>query len=155
MKRTPLQRKTPLKATKQLQRKTPLKTTVTLKTTTPLKSATQLKRTSGLKVKQKTAKKLNKPYESIFTADMSVCYITGCKGAVPHHVFNRANKALSEKYGFILPLSPEMHELIHKDQTMWLKYKVKCEEYYIHELHRTKEQWIEEFGMWWSMENVA
>lgn len=141
MKRTPLKAKTPLK------RKTPLKAY------TPLKSSAGLTQRTPLKRKQKTARKLKEPYHSIFTDNMDVCVITGERGAEPHHIFNKANKALSEKYGFMLPLRHDWHRgyaySIHTDQELWNHYRVACQLHYITVLGKTKEDWIEEFGKWY------
>lgn len=118
-----------------------------------MKSRTPLRQCKPLKAKQKTAKKLNKPYESIFSTDLSVCYITGQKGAVVHHIFGAARKTLSEKYGFLLPLRPDWHEgtnyAIHSDKKLDIKFKKYCQEYYINVLGKTREEWIAEFSKWW------
>ena len=136
-----------------LQRKTPLKAKTGLKAKTSLKSRTRLQQVKPLKAKQKTARKLKKPYRSIFTSNMDVCVITGCSGAEPHHIFGGANKVLSEKYGFMLPLRHDWHRstnyAIHSDRKLNLKYKLLCEDFYINELGKSKEEWIEEFGKWW------
>ena len=141
MKRTPLKAKTPLK------RKTTLKSNSTLKTKTPLKAKTVLK------AKQKTAKKSKEPYHSIFTDNLDICYITGTPGADPHHIFSGPRKALSEKYGFILPLRRDWHEgtdySIHKDRQLQLKYIKLCQDYYINVLGKTREDWIAEFDKYW------
>ncbi len=84
---------------------------------------------------------------------MDICVITGEKGAEPHHIFNGANKALSEKYGFMLPLRHDWHEgtaySIHQNKDLRLKYRTACQKYYIETLGKTKEEWIAEFGMWY------
>lgn len=147
MKKTPLKAKTPLK------RKTPLKAY------TPLKSSAGLTQRTPLKRKQKTARKLKEPYHSIFTDNMDVCVITGAKGAEPHHIFNGANKVLSEKYGFILPLRHDWHKgteySIHQNKDLRLKYRTACQRYYIETLGKTKEEWIAEFGMWFVEKKVG
>jgi len=166
LKKTPLQRKTPLKAKTALKSNTTLKTNSTLKAVTPLRSnstlksntalqvKTRLKAETPLKCKQKTAKKLKGEYFSIFTKDMNRCVITGStEGVVPHHIFGSSRKALCEKYGFILPLRSDWHTVssysIHQDRMLDLKYKIACQEYYINVLHKTKEEWLNEFTKWW------
>lgn len=135
MKRTPLKRKTPLKSYK------------------PLKSR------SRLKTKQKTARKCRQPYYSIFTLNMGICHITGdSRNVEPHHIFQgEANKVLSEKYGFMVPLRADWHRAtpysIHMDRKLNLSYKLRCQEYYINVLGKSREEWIAEFGRWWSEEN--
>ncbi len=153
MKKTPLKRKTPLKA------HTTLKSNSTLKAKTALKAKSTLKTKSTLKCKQKTARKLSTPYKSIFSDSLDRCYITGATTNIhPHHIFGASKKALSEKYGFILPLRADWHEgttySIHQDRALDLKYKCLCEKYYITTLNKTKEEWIEEFGMWWEEESA-
>lgn len=147
MKKTPLQRKTPLQAK------------TTLKVRAPLKAKTPLKANTALSQKQKGARKLKTPYFSVFTKDMHRCIITGDTDNVdPHHIFSGGRKTFSEKYGFMIPLRRDWHETanysIHKDRNLELQWKIKCQNYWINELHRTKEEWISECGMWW-MEKAA
>ena len=147
-----------------LKQKTPLKSYTPLKAHTSLARRTPLKAKTELKCKQKSARKLKEPYRSIFTDDLSVCYITGDKESDtthihPHHIFGGPRKRLSETYGFILPLRSDWHEgttySIHEDRALDLKYKAMCEKYYINTLHKTKEDWISEFGQWWETEIAA
>ena len=151
MKKTPLKRKTALKAY------TPLKKNTSLKAYKPLKSS------SGLKCKQNTARKLNSPYWSVFTVNMKQCIITGCMEDTytrihPHHIFGGSRKTLSEKYGFMIPLRSDWHEgsnySIHNDRSLDLKYKCACEEYWLKTLGRTKDEWIVEFGKWWDISDI-
>ncbi len=129
-----------------------------LKRKTPLKSYKPLKAKSRLKAKQKTARKLKQPYYSIFTVNMGICHITGdSQNVEPHHIFQgEANKVLSEKYGFMVPLRSDWHRKtpysIHMDRKLNLSYKVRCQEYYINVLGKSREEWIAEFGQWWSEE---
>lgn len=107
-----------------------------------------------IKCKQKTARKNTTPYISIFTDNMNVCYITGSTSNIcPHHIFGAAKKSFSEKYGFILPLRTDWHTVtsysIHKDRNLDLQYKRLCEEYWINELGKTKNEWIKECGCWY------
>lgn len=47
---------------------------------------------------------------SVFTDDMDHCYFTGTSPVERHHIFGgNPNRKNSEKYGFVLPLSPQMH----------------------------------------------
>ena len=85
---------------------------------------------------------------------MTKCVISGEKeNVVPHHIFEGANKANSEKYGFIIPLTMQWHTLrddsIHHNRELDLKYKRMCQEYYVSILNKTKEEFISEFGKWW------
>lgn len=46
---------------------------------------------------------------SVFTNDMDHCYFTGSYPVERHHIFGGSNKKNSEKYGFVIPLRPDMH----------------------------------------------
>jgi hypothetical protein len=94
---------------------------------------------------------------SIFTDDLETCVITGCKskglyGVHIHHVFGGPNRSKSEKYGFIVPLRYDYHDMsdygIHFNRKMDLEYKKLCQEYWLANIG-TKEEFIKIFGMWW------
>ena len=133
-------------------RRTPLKPSYK-----PIKRTPIARSTKPIRCKQKTAKKLKGAYFSVFTNDFSRCIVSGkiCK-THPHHIFGAGNKAKSEKYGFIIPLAPEWHEgtpySIHQNRKLELYWKVKCQDYWIDVLDKTKEEWISEFGKWWIYE---
>lgn len=148
MKQTPLKRKTALKA------KTSLKQYTSLKAKKPLSQKSTLKSTTPIKVKQKTAQKRKEPYFSIFTEDMHCCIITGDKSCVdPHHIFSGCDKAFSEKYGFMIPLRRDWHEgttySIHQNRKLELEWKIKCQDYWINVLRKTKKEWLKECRMWY------
>ena len=168
MKRTPLQKKTSLKTYSTLKTKTTLKSNTTLKTTTTLKSNgvklkqnTPLKQTSQLKNKQKTAKKTSGAYWSIFTDNLHKCFLSGdteesCGFPIDvHHIFGGANKTRSENYGYVVSLRRDLHTMtdtsIHRCKQTDLYFKIICEKDYL-EHHGTKENFIAEFGRWWSFE---
>ena len=46
---------------------------------------------------------------SVFTDDMDHCYFTGTSPVERHHIFGGSSKAASEKYGFVIPLRPDLH----------------------------------------------
>ena len=46
---------------------------------------------------------------SCFTDDMDHCYFTGASLVERHHIFGGSNRKNSEKYGFVIPLRPDMH----------------------------------------------
>ena len=86
---------------------------------------------------------------SVFTDDMEHCIITGSPEVHIHHIFNKHSKALSEKYGFMLPLRPDWHNMsdhgIHFDREMDFYWRRRCQEYY--EIHYgSKEDFIKEFN---------
>ena len=144
MKKTPLKRKTPLKAKS------------TLKTKTPLKAKTKLQSKNTKPKKKSTVYKPFYPYFCVFTQDLDKCIITGTTkmhGNIHiHHIFGGANKKWSEKYGFLIPLRADWHDMadygIHFDRNLDLKYKRLCQEYWL-EHYGTKEEFIAVFGQWW------
>ena len=159
-----LKRKTPLRAKTPLKAKSGLKTYNTLKTNSTLKAKKSLKESYSEKVKRGTKKPKVKftiyvptyPYESIFTKDLSTCIITGSNkdnaDIHVHHIFGGANKANSEKYHFLIPLRSDWHDMadygIHFNRKLDLKYKRKCQEYWLKHIG-TKEEFIAVFSMWW------
>ena len=157
-----LKRKTPLKAKTPLRAKTSLKAYGSLKPSGTLRSGSELKvgtskKTTVSSPKRKTAVYVpSYPYESIFTKDLNRCLITG--SAKPehdihvHHIFGAANKANSEKYHFLMPLRADWHDMadygIHFNEALDLRYKRKCQEYWLQH-YGTKEEFIEIFNQWW------
>lgn len=149
-----LKRKTPLKA------KTPLRAKTGLRSYAPLRAKTSLK-VSGISKNKSPSKKVSVykpkyPYWSIFTNDLSTCIITGHKKPYfdvhVHHIFGAYNKANSEKYGFMIPLTADWHDMkdygIHFNRELDLKYKRKCQEYWLKH-YGTKDEFIRIFTMWW------
>lgn len=155
-----------------LQQKTPLRAKTGLKTYKPLQAKSQLrakqslrdsytaKLKAGTKTAKKTYQKAYKPtvvYFSVFTDDLDTCIITGRskkEGAAVeiHHIFGAANKAASERHGFIIPVVSEWHTLasysLHQDMELNIYWKRKCQEYWLENIG-TKEEFIAEFGKWW------
>lgn len=125
----------------------------------PEKYYRKLKQTTPIKCKQKTARKLKGPYQSIFSSNMKVCYITGDTNYVaPHHIFyGEKDKAFSEKYHFMLPLRFDWHTsanyAIHVDRKFDLDMKMKCQDYWVNELHKTPEEWRKECSKWYTEED--
>lgn len=52
---------------------------------------------------------IRKKLWSVFTDDMDHCYFTGYAPVERHHIFGGANRKNSEKYGFVIPLRPDLH----------------------------------------------
>lgn len=46
---------------------------------------------------------------SVFTDDMDHCYFTGTAPVERHHIWGGSNRKNSEKYGFVIPLRPDLH----------------------------------------------
>lgn len=90
-----------------------------------------------------------KRLHSVLTADLEHCIITGSSNIAIHHVFNGPNRTLSEKYGFLVPLRPDWHNMtpysVHMDQQLDESLKRKAQQYY--EAHYgSREQFWQEFG---------
>lgn len=98
--------------------------------------------------------------KSIFTDDLNTCCVTGQKGHVErHHVFGASNRTRSTFYGFIAPLLAPIHpngafgddkeskRLIGMTtKELDIKLKQRCQEFYENELHKSREEFIQEFG---------
>jgi hypothetical protein len=86
---------------------------------------------------------------SVFTDDMDVCFFTGNAPVERHHIWGASNRKKSEKYGFVVPLRPDLHPngvFAGKDaKAIDTKLKQMAQEYY--EAHYgTREQFMQEFG---------
>lgn len=46
---------------------------------------------------------------SVFADDMDHCFFTGSAPVERHHIFGGSNRKSSEKYGFVVPLRPDLH----------------------------------------------
>ena len=128
----------------------------------PLKAKSSLRDSYANKVKNNEKKayvppkpKTNnkKKLKSVFTNDLYTCIISGTKNNIHvHHIFEAANKANSEKYGFLIPLSAHWHDMsneaIHFNRELDLKWKRKCQDYWL-ENYGTKEEFIKIFRKWW------
>lgn len=86
---------------------------------------------------------------SVLTDDLKHCIITGDCNIEIHHVFNASNRSLSEKYGFLVPLRSDWHNMtpysIHMDQRFDESLKRKAQKYY-EEHYGSREDFREEFG---------
>ena len=96
-------------------------------------------------MKKTTGKKLH----SVLVDDLQHCIVTGSPEVAMHHVFNGPCRSLSGRYGFIVPLRPDWHNMtpysVHINQEFDEHLKRQEQEYY--EAHiGTREQFIAEFG---------
>lgn len=86
---------------------------------------------------------------SVFTDDMDHCIFTGTAPVERHHIFGGSNKPKSEKYGFVVPLRPDLHPNgVHagKDaKKIDTQLKQMAQTYY-EEHYGTREDFIREFG---------
>lgn len=89
---------------------------------------------------------------SVFTSDMNRCFFTGSPIVERHHVLSHTHKErmLCEKYGFIIPLRPDLHPNgVHFKRTpenlkIDGKLKAMCQRYYEEHIG-TREEWMQEF----------
>lgn len=86
-------------------------------------------------------------YKSIFQNDFTekFCYRCGKYGAVHwHHIFNASNKKRSEKYGAMIKLCVECHNLIHMHEME--KTKREAEKKLLEYYGWTVQEFIDIFG---------
>lgn len=143
----------------QMARRTPLKRNNGLKRRAYLRQKTPLRTKTRLKEKQKTARKRKEPYYSIFTGDLKRCYITGgIRNVEVHHIFGAADKRMSEKYGFMLPLRRDYHRgeeySIHENRIFSVNMKIACQNYYVNVLGKSEDEWRSEFRKWYTEEDI-
>lgn len=86
---------------------------------------------------------------SVLTDDLEHCYVTGSPNIAIHHVFNGPNRKLSEKYGFLIPLRPDWHNMtsysIHMNEKFDCQIKRIAQRYY-EEHYGDRKRFIQEFG---------
>lgn len=86
---------------------------------------------------------------SVLTYDMEHCIVTGSSNVAIHHVFNGANRKLSEKYGFLVPLRPDCHNMtpysVHMNQKFDEQLKRNAQLYY-EKHYGNRLDFIKEFG---------
>ena len=90
-----------------------------------------------------------KKLRSVLTDDMEHCIVTGDGNVAIHHVFNGPNRQLSERYGFLVPLRPDWHNMtpysVHMNQRFDEALKRRAQSYY--EGHYgSREKFRQEFG---------
>lgn len=92
-----------------------------------------------------------KKLSSVFTEDMDHCYFTGTAPVERHHIFGGANRKLSEKYGFVVPLRPDLHP--NGAMATWTKqlndldiYLKRQAQIYYEKHYGTREDFRREFG---------
>ena len=142
-----MNRRAPLKPRSRLGQRAPLARS------SPLRSSKGIRSSSALHPKQRTAKKTEGGYFSIFTgSDVAHCYVTESAGTklLPidtHHIFPGPYKEASEEYGYVVPLRRDLHEGCHSgDQSgLWLTLKRSCEEEFLAH-HGTADEFAALFG---------
>lgn len=92
---------------------------------------------------------MSKILKSVFTDDMDHCIFTEYAPVERHHIFGGNNRNRSEKYGFVVPLRPDLHPNgVHagKEARKIDGYlKIMAQQYY-EEHYGTREDFIREFG---------
>lgn len=86
---------------------------------------------------------------SVFTDDMDHCYFTGYSPVERHHIFGGNNRKNSEKYGFVIPLRPDLHPngaLEGKNATEIDLNLKKMAQIYFEEHYGTRDDFREIFG---------
>ncbi len=92
---------------------------------------------------------MGKKLTSVFTDDMDHCFFTGAAPVERHHIYGGSNRKKSEKYGFVVPLRPDLHPngvFAGPDaKEIDTKLKTMAQEYY-EEHYGTREDFRREFG---------
>jgi len=90
--------------------------------------------------------------KSIFTIDLEHCYYTGKPNPHIHHVFFGSSRKYAEQDGFIIPLSPRLHNMsdvgVHFNRQFDLELKQQCQKYYEENIG-TRKEFIERYGKSW------
>lgn len=90
-----------------------------------------------------------KRLKSVFTDDMEHCYFTGAAPVERHHIFGGSNRSRSERYGFVIPLRPDLHPngvFAGSDaKDIDVKLKQMAQTYYEENIG-SREQFRSEFG---------
>ena len=95
-----------------------------------------------------------KRLKSVFTSDMDHCYYTGLPEPHIHHIFYGSRRKISEKYGFVIPLAPYLHEFskgsVHENPNngLDLRLKQKAQKYYEEHIG-DRDEFREIFGKSW------
>ena len=87
---------------------------------------------------------------SILTDDLEHSYLSGTPTNVIHHIYGgNGRRKISERYGFIIPLTPKEHnmsdEAIHFNKPVDMMIKRKCQAKY-ESMGHTGEEFISIIG---------
>lgn len=94
---------------------------------------------------------MSKKLWSVFTDDMDHCYFTGTPYCHRHHIFYGPYRAMSEKYGFVIPIAYYLHEnypdSVHQNPNKGIDLELKqMAQKYFEEYYGTREEFREIFG---------
>ena len=87
--------------------------------------------------------------DSVFTTDMDHCLFTGTAPVERHHIFGGAYRKKSERFGFVVPLRPDLHPNgVHAGpQAKEIDTKLKqMAQGYWEDHFGTREEFMREFG---------
>lgn len=86
---------------------------------------------------------------SIFTDDMEHCYFTRSDMVERHHIYPGFNRKKCEKYGYVIPLRPDLHPNGAQAGSTWKEIddylRRACQKDY-EKNHGSREDFIKEFG---------
>lgn len=89
---------------------------------------------------------------SVLTDDLQHCYVTGSCNVALHHVFpGTGRRRLCDKYGFVVPLEPALHNMssisVHSNPNtgLDLELKQKCQSFF-EEHYGSRKEFIRVFG---------
>lgn len=86
---------------------------------------------------------------SIFTDDMEHCYFTRSDKVERHHIYPGFNRKKCEKYGYVIPLRPDLHPNGAQAGSTWKEIddylRRACQKDY-EKNHGSREDFIKEFG---------
>lgn len=89
----------------------------------------------------------------MFTDDMTHCFFTGSNQVERHHIFGAHNKENSERFGYIIPLIPEMHPNgVHYNRKKYPDMDIKLKQMsqrHFEINHGSRTDFIRIFGKSW------
>lgn len=87
---------------------------------------------------------------SVFTDDLDHCFFTGTAPVERHHIYPASNKTLSEQYGFIVPLRPDLHPNGAQADIRYAKqidtYLKQMAQRYFEEHYGSRAKFVQLFG---------
>lgn len=98
------------------------------------------KKKKGIKKKSNKLAKLEKKRFSILTKNLDKCYLCNNKKRHMHEIFKGANRQISMKNGFCVPLCAKHHSLTETDSALDKALKIKCQKKF--ELKHSREEFI-------------
>lgn len=96
-----------------------------------------------MKNKTNKLKKLEQERVSIFIDDLKLCYFCRKPREDLHEILYGRNRRNSMRYGFVLPLCREHHNMFHLNHQLTNIWSAKCQKYF--EREHTREEWIKIF----------